>query len=367
MTNAIQAIELSRTVWKLALTPALSPGEREKLWQPSWNTTRLGHRAVLEPKPNHATSAIRASELSSTVRNLPLSPGERAGVRASVPLALPRVHQTLRASLPLAFRGADYSGASISGQWMRCPLLQRFENRVADSLALTPQLRVPETQFFDSKSLEEPGSFCVVGLSSRMAVLEPVEFNREPGLLAKKVQKVFSGGMLAPKFVAGESPVPQPPPHEFVGPGGLLPERTGESGIGHGGELRTPVWDFKKGTEVLPLPRLDMCHKSGRWTPSLFWILRKLAGNAQVFEWSIRLRSFETKFPPSVRVGEATIWARISRRFQHRRCPAARLVGKDQTAAGERVGVRGTFGFMVPMHAKNRNEASNEPYPNSPT
>jgi len=31
------------------------------------------------------------------------------------------------------------------------------------------------------------------------------------------------------------------------------------------------------------------------------------------------------------------------------------------TAAGERVGVRGTFGFMVPMHAKNREEALHEP------
>jgi hypothetical protein len=30
------------------------------------------------------------------------------------------------------------------------------------------------------------------------------------------------------------------------------------------------------------------------------------------------------------------------------------------TAAGERVGVRGTLGFMVPMHAKNRNEAFDE-------
>jgi hypothetical protein len=30
------------------------------------------------------------------------------------------------------------------------------------------------------------------------------------------------------------------------------------------------------------------------------------------------------------------------------------------TAAGERVGVRGTFGFMVPMHAKNRKEALDE-------
>jgi hypothetical protein len=287
VTKATQAFELLGNARKLALTPALSPGERGNGWQRLWNRRPLGGGAVLEliggfyvrPHPGplppafalsygsagqerrKATKATQAFELSGSARNLSLSPGERAGpsprrsgfgraggVRASVALTFPRIPHALRSSLPLTFRGADYSGASISGQWVRGPLLQRFENRVADSLALAPQLRVPETQFLDSKSLEEPGSFCVIGLSSRMAVLEPVEFNREPRLLAEKVEKVFSGGMLASKFVAGEPPVPQPPPHEFLGPGGLLPERTGEAGVGHGGEPRSPARDFKKGT-----------------------------------------------------------------------------------------------------------------------
>jgi hypothetical protein len=198
------------------------------------------HPSPLPQERGNAAKATKTFELSGNVRNLSLSPGERVGVRAG---------------LPLTFCGADYSGASISGQGMWRPLLQRFENRIADSLALAPQSRVPETQFLDSKSLEEPGSFCVIRLSSWMAVLEPVEFNREPRLLAEKVQKVFSGGMLAPELVAGEPPVPQPSPHKFLCPGSLLPERSGESGIGHGGKPRTLLRDFKNGLHACPHPQ----------------------------------------------------------------------------------------------------------------
>ena len=77
--KATQAFEFSRILRNLPL----SSGEREKRWQPSWNTTCLGHGAVFGPKPNHATNASKAFEPSSTGRNFSLSPGERAGVRAS--------------------------------------------------------------------------------------------------------------------------------------------------------------------------------------------------------------------------------------------------------------------------------------------
>jgi hypothetical protein len=252
--NVLLSFELSSSVRKLALTLTLSP-EREKRWQCLWNTTCLSSGAVFglisgfeaRPHPSplpqergNATKATKTFELSGNVWNLSLSPGERVGVRAG---------------LPLTFCGADYSGASISGQGVWRPLLQRFENRIADSLALAPQSRVPKTQFLDSKSLEEPGSFCVIGLSSRKPVLEPVELNREPRLLAEKVQEIFPLGMLASKFVAGEPPVPQPSPHEFLCPGSLLPERTGESGVGHGGEPRTLARDFKNGTKARPHPQ----------------------------------------------------------------------------------------------------------------
>jgi len=180
-----------------------------------------------------------ALEPSSTARKLPLSPGERAGVRASVLLTF------LRANDPRA---------SISRQGVRRPLLQRVENRIANGLAFATQSPIPETQFPDSKSFEEPRSFCVVGLPGRMPVLEPVEFNREPGLFAEKVQQVFSDGMLAPELVAGESPVSQPPPHEFLGPGGLLAPGAGESGVGHGQKPMTLARNFKNGLHARPHP-----------------------------------------------------------------------------------------------------------------
>jgi hypothetical protein len=222
--------------------PGPLPRERENRSPRSWKNTFLGRRAVFDRKQTNAINATKTFDLSGTVQNPSLSLGERAGVRASV---------------ALTFRGAHDPGASIGGQRVRRPLLQGFENRVADSLALAPQLRIPETQFLDSKSLEEPGSFCIIGLSSRMAMLEPVEFNREPRLLAEKVQKVFPRGMLAAELVAAEPPVPQPPPHGFLGPSGLLPERSGESDVGHGAEPKTPTRDCKNGTRFALTPALS--------------------------------------------------------------------------------------------------------------
>jgi hypothetical protein len=115
-------------------------------------------------------------------------------------------------------------------------LLRGVENRIPHALALAAQSRVPKTQFLDPESLEELGSFCIIGLSNRMAMLESVELNRQPGLLAEEVQNVCSGGMLASELVAGETPVPQPTPKEFLGPSGFLAERAGEAGVGHRGE-----------------------------------------------------------------------------------------------------------------------------------
>jgi hypothetical protein len=66
-----------------ALTPALSPGERGNRRQSSWNRTPLGDGAVFGRRRNHPTTATKAFELSSNVRNASLSPGERVGVRAS--------------------------------------------------------------------------------------------------------------------------------------------------------------------------------------------------------------------------------------------------------------------------------------------
>jgi hypothetical protein len=197
------------------------------------------HPSPLPRERGNSADANQALEFSSIVRALPLSSGERAGVRAG---------------LSLTFRGADYSGASISGQGVRGPLLQRVENRITNRLALATQPRVPETQFLDPKGLEELGSFCIGGLSNRMAMLESVELNRQPGLLAEEVQNVFSGGMLASELVAGETPVPQPTPNEFLRPSGFLAERAGEVGAGHRGEPTPAERNRKNGLHARPHP-----------------------------------------------------------------------------------------------------------------
>jgi hypothetical protein len=77
------------------------PQEREERSQRLWNTAFPGRRAVFKRKQTNAINATRGYELSSTVQNLPLSPGERAGVRASVPLTFPQVAPAvLRAIAP---------------------------------------------------------------------------------------------------------------------------------------------------------------------------------------------------------------------------------------------------------------------------
>jgi len=73
--------------YTLALTPALSPeerGRRSRRWR---KTTRPGVGAPSGRKGNHATDATEAIELSNSARTLSLSPGVRAGVRASLLLA----------------------------------------------------------------------------------------------------------------------------------------------------------------------------------------------------------------------------------------------------------------------------------------
>ena len=70
--------------------PGPLPQEREEHSQRSWNPIPLGLRTVFERRPYRAPIATGAFEPSSDARNISLSLGERAGVRASVLQINPR-------------------------------------------------------------------------------------------------------------------------------------------------------------------------------------------------------------------------------------------------------------------------------------
>jgi hypothetical protein len=60
---------------------------------------------------------------------------------------------------------------------MRSARLQRVENGIPDELALSPELMIPKTEFFDPQALEEMRPFGIRRLPRRMAVLESVKFD----------------------------------------------------------------------------------------------------------------------------------------------------------------------------------------------
>ena len=67
-----------------ALTPALSPEERENRSPRFGDTDTLGYRAISSANDRDAATAMDTKELSSDVGNCPLSVRERVRVRAGV-------------------------------------------------------------------------------------------------------------------------------------------------------------------------------------------------------------------------------------------------------------------------------------------
>src|SRR5262245_15278848 len=86
----------------------------------------------------------------------PLSPGERARVRASV---------------LLIFLFSDNPRSCVCGQRMRRAFLQRVENNIPHILLLSSQLPIPEPQLLDTHRSEVFCPFCVMSLLLRKAVL----------------------------------------------------------------------------------------------------------------------------------------------------------------------------------------------------
>jgi hypothetical protein len=124
--------------------------------------------------------------------------------------------------------------------------LQRSKNRLADSLLFPPQRRIPKPQLLDAHGIQKPASFGIMGLLFRKAVAAPIQFDREPSLLAKEVQEVFSQRMLAPKFVSVEPSIAQPTPDEFLSPSPFLSQSACLRDVGHAGKLASPEQVEKK-------------------------------------------------------------------------------------------------------------------------
>ena len=84
LTNRSHPDRNEKLVLTTALTPALSPEERENRSPRFGDTDTLGYRAISSANDRDAATAMDTKELSSDVGNCPLSVRERVRVRAGV-------------------------------------------------------------------------------------------------------------------------------------------------------------------------------------------------------------------------------------------------------------------------------------------
>ena len=71
----------------------------------------------------------------------------------------------------------------------------------------------------------------------RKTVLAAIEFDVECGLFAKEIEVIIAQWMFSAKFVAAKTTIPQPTPHEALGPGFIPPKLAGALNVGHGDKL----------------------------------------------------------------------------------------------------------------------------------
>ena len=184
------------------------------------------------PRPD-ARPTIQPQIFPRDGERFSLSPGERAGVRASVPLTF------------LVFRNRRHHRSCVIRQAMRSAQLQFVKDRIAYRLLVSTQARVPKAKLLDAQRSEK---FCprrVVSLLVRKPMLASVRFNGQAGLDAKEIEEVNSARMAATEFVGAEPAVAQPAPHKFFGPGRFFAQRAGAFDVGHGWKL-WPGKDFEK-------------------------------------------------------------------------------------------------------------------------
>ena len=210
--------------------------------EPSAALGRCGYARWSEVRWAEAQSGDGQSGQSSFPATQPGSPsplGERAGVRASV---------------PLTFFPLRRQGLGVRRQRPRRASLQFTEDRVPIHLSLAPETRVPEPQHLDAKRSEELLPLRVMFPLFWKSVLASIQFNRQPRLFAEKIERVFADRMLSAEFVTAESSPAQPAPHELFCPGRLLPENASQVGVGHGRHDSDVAPMKKNGVNARPHP-----------------------------------------------------------------------------------------------------------------
>ncbi|GEM_PF-2471271 len=201
-----------------ALTPALSP-RRGRIARGVLSNRRPFVIRALPPASHQGTATNKLTvELLNVRDNCFLSPGERAGVRASVTLTL---------------LSSDNPRPRVVRQRVRRAFLQRVENHVSNELFLPPQLPVPETQFLDAHRSEKFCSLRIVSSLSRMPMLSTVKLDGEARFHTIEVEVVNSARVIASEFVRTETAIPQPTPHKLFCPSLLLSQSAGAFGIAH--------------------------------------------------------------------------------------------------------------------------------------
>ena len=224
------------------LTLTLSPGKRG---QPC---PRFGLRGAFV-LPHRSASAQRS------VRSA-LSPRERAGVRGNgAPENHPASLFPERLLLPRSlFRFRRRS--AVVRQRMRRALLQRSPYRVADAVLVPPQIAVPEAQHLHARFLQPRVTLRIPLPLLREAMLASIQLDVHERLHAEEIQHVLAEPMLPAKLVAGESPVPQPSPQQFLRPRVFLAEQPGDVvAVGHRGSLAVTAGFLKPvGVAMRPSP-----------------------------------------------------------------------------------------------------------------
>src|SRR5205823_3123342 len=144
--------------------PGPLPQERVNCSPLSGDKNGIGARTHFRASLSEAAIAAAPENFPGAAAVLSLSPGERAGVRASVPLIFfpPRTHRLC-----------------VTRQRPRRARLQLPEDRIANRLSVAPELRVPKPQDLDAQRSEELLPIFVMFPLFWKPVLSSIQFNRQ--------------------------------------------------------------------------------------------------------------------------------------------------------------------------------------------